>query len=1336
MEGTAAAPAPCWSGGGGSSSRTRRQRRCSRRDRESRCTRRRGSRPGDGSRRGLLSSSSSGSDSEGPSPPAPVAPGKGHSLQKHQQQRRRRRPLRRRKRPSGSSCSRDEEEEEEEEEDLIDGFAIASFVSLEALEKDATLKTPERLELRMKHSGKRKRGEGNNSDPEDEDGSSEKGRSRERAVRKRTKKRHKEPSLQSYLETGYICDTESDPEEQASVDDLEQSFTVSTSKASGPIGALNGSCEAKLSVIPKVSGLERSQERNYEADRDPLLVPFLPKEPPSQAAAAPAPAQALPPSPPAPPPTRTRAQTPNAVRGTPQPKGQLPPMPQGGAVPHNLTQSQLHMKVPPFASQTQAPYTVGLDLSTGGCSRGAAHPKPILPPCSPSSSQLPHRPSTPSLALPPHAFPPTLRPPSHHHPGMFTPSPGLPPPPPLLQVAGHPAAAAAISEQELIRQDLSSRFLTAQGGADMGAAAIRPLAFQFHQHNHQHQHTHQHTHQHFTPFPPGMVPTASPAMYEKYPGKMDGLLRHNFYAAFPPTVSGISPVLPPAVTFGSLQGAFQPKVKPPDIVDKWAFLFFLSWKGGSSRIQGSWVPPPQPPGGFLDSWGIYVKSWGEQSMWMRGARVTGEKWSPKAFEHEEQVLGLLGSSAGSGKEVGPRGASLVIRRACVCVCVCVCVRERERERERDVLHGLHGVAFSPRPEVDREAGSQSSSIAGLGSQDSMRKTEKAECKNGFLTSAKRIARFSVCLAEGSECGERRVILSSLSPLDPLFLPQSTNPDLPSRLGAVPPTLSQKGTQLTDPFRPTLRKPGKWCAMHVRVAYMILRHQEKMKVGWACAASPLRLRTVMGCGAAPAGSRQRVAASNGRSFSHSALLMSVLDPGSKAGSLVQGDPQKLDFRNDLLTGLPGTGAFGSLPHSQELARPATLFTASGAIHHPGSGTSFGPAGTPHGSFLSPSPHIGKSWRTRMPGPVGQDPASSVRLFTPLLASFPDPFGRPPSFASLGALSNGAFGGLGNPSFNSSAVFGQKDSPGAPAFPSPHEAWNRLHRTPPSFPTAPAWPKGGAGDGAERGGTQHEKESEKPEGPVIKDEKDRDALFSRHPLRASPATPTPKNLALTHEELPGRSHIPAEREHRYGSPAGSGHASRSPYPELPLKKEVKVKEEPELTGFEGALRTGPPFHSTLHVSHPLGTLAVFERPQAGTGGSVSPYLVAAPPSAASYAALEAWREPYHRGLELHPLQRLPRYLETSSPAATAAEDYERARLYGLAPPPHPSLMAYPRHPNGLLAKATPAAAAAAAAAAVGLLSAPPPLIPASNARPCSPRRAPDIRELAAYKDRDSR
>lgn len=75
---------------------------------------------------------------------------------------------------------------------------------------------------------------------------------------------------------------------------------------------------------------------------------------------------------------------------------------------------------------------------------------------------------------------------------------------------------SAFPEQELIRQDLSSRFLAGQGGPEMAAAAIRPLAFQFHQHNHQHQHTHQHTHQHFTPFPPGMVPAPSPAMVRAF----------------------------------------------------------------------------------------------------------------------------------------------------------------------------------------------------------------------------------------------------------------------------------------------------------------------------------------------------------------------------------------------------------------------------------------------------------------------------------------------------------------------------------------------------------------------------------------------------------------------------------------------------------------------------------------------------------------------------------------------------------------------------------------------------------------------------------------------------
>ncbi|EHH62334.1 hypothetical protein EGM_20647 [Macaca fascicularis] len=130
-------------------------------------------------------------------------------------------------------------------------------------------------------------------------------------------------------------------------------------------------------------------------------------------------------------------------------------------------------------------------------------------------------------------------------------------------------------------------------------------------------------------------------------------------------------------------------------------------------------------------------------------------------------------------------------------------------------------------------------------------------------------------------------------------------------------------------------------MHVRVAYMILRHQEKMK----------------------------------------------------------GDSHKLDFRNDLLPCLPGP--YGALPPGQELSHPASLFTATGAVH--AAANPFTAAPGAHGPFLSPSTHI-------------------------------DPFGRPTSFASLAALSNGAFGGLGSPTFGLHLLF---ERPRPPPFlgPSP-------------------------------------------------------------------------------------------------------------------------------------------------------------------------------------------------------------------------------------------------------------------------------------------------------------
>lgn len=80
------------------------------------------------------------------------------------------------------------------------------------------------------------------------------------------------------------------------------------------------------------------------------------------------------------------------------------------------------------------------------------------------------------------------------------------------------------TEQDLIGQDLNSRYLNAQGGPEVVGAggSARPLAFQFHQHNHQHQHTHQHTHQHFTPYPPGLLPPHGPHMVSFLLGRWAG----------------------------------------------------------------------------------------------------------------------------------------------------------------------------------------------------------------------------------------------------------------------------------------------------------------------------------------------------------------------------------------------------------------------------------------------------------------------------------------------------------------------------------------------------------------------------------------------------------------------------------------------------------------------------------------------------------------------------------------------------------------------------------------------------------------------------------------------
>ena len=46
---------------------------------------------------------------------------------------------------------------------------------------------------------------------------------------------------------------------------------------------------------------------------------------------------------------------------------------------------------------------------------------------------------------------------------------------------------------------------------------------------------------------------------------------------------------------------------------------------------------------------------------------------------------------------------------------------------------------------------------------------------------------------------------------------------------------------------------------------------------------------------------------------------------------------------------------------------------------------------------------------------------------------------------------------SPAPGGGSIFAPKEGPTLHGLPSPHEAWNRLHRAPPSFPTPPPWPK---------------------------------------------------------------------------------------------------------------------------------------------------------------------------------------------------------------------------------------------------------------------------------------
>ncbi|XP_055260274.1 fibrosin-1-like protein isoform X14 [Moschus berezovskii] len=441
-------------------------------------------------------------------------------------------------------------------------------------------------------------------------------------------------------------------------------------------------------------------------------------------------------------------------------------------------------------------------------------------------------------------------------------------------------------------------------------------------------------------------------------------------------------------------------------------------------------------------------------------------------------------------------------------------------------------------------------------------------------------------------------------------------------------------QVSDPYRTAIRKPGKWCAVHVQIAWQIYHHQQKIKM--------------------------------------------------------QLEPHKLDVgtKLDLFSRPPAPGVFAGFHYPQDLARP--LFSSSGATHPATS--PFGPSAHP-GSFL-PTAHL------------------------------TDPFSRSSTFGGLGSLGSNAFGGLGSHALTpgGGGIFAPKEGPTLHGLPSPHEAWNRLHRAPPSFPTPPPWPKP---VDAERVSalTNHDRELDKG-----KEERDRDLLEKTRLLsRASPAAPLGhpgSGLVLRGQGDPGRPGIPSEREAELRIKE-----SRSPAREDgPKPSKMALGEGLRLAGLLGR-EPGKP-HEALAERSQSDVKVKEERgedgdapPQPGPGpaGRERPAFAwesprdayrgpelprRAPPGPGPVALLEPPERPYR---DREPHDYSPERLREAR-----RDELERARaahLDGAALLPALGALHYPRlapaaaalH-NSLLARTPPAAAAA--------LGAPPPLVAAGG------------------------
>ncbi|XP_067106577.1 autism susceptibility gene 2 protein homolog isoform X2 [Osmerus mordax] len=650
------------------------------------------------------------------------------------------RPLRKKRR--GSGCH---------EEDIIDGFAISSFLSLDNLELALRKRTkslrPQQGQERWERPGQQRpkpekalapvNGFHGNAPchveaPQEEE--KERGkmkvsvrknkqgaqRSRSRAEvtrlvgmpqRSSSKDPHSETSFSG---RGYSCDSESDLDDKVSGVDADKLFTLRITFES-PADLQQTPEVSSTTTASRVSGLQRSQEQSND-------TPFARPAPSPHPTGIPA-------APPTPPPLPVCVKKERSSPNVPTPLQTLP----------GLAQIKREPQVP--FSHPQALFS-GLHSSNSSSLEGSRkRPHPRSPHLGRHSSPSPALPLAISELPAPHYF---LSGPGHRRTAVaMFPSPlSLP----TNGIGGNPTGSG-YSEHDLLRQELNNRFL-AQSAERGGGPIPGPVKAEYHRHTHQHQHT-------FTPYPPcgpppGLLGTPSaPTMgrtvtlnLEKYPVKLESPYS-NLFPPYPPGTAGMPAQLPHTAPFSSLQGAFQPKANPLDVV--------------------------------------------------------------------------------------------------------------------------------------------------------------------------------------------------------------------LRPGEMPQTLPR----ISDPFRASSRKPGKWCAMHGQMAWQIHHHQQRMR--------------------------------------H-----------------MRFDPGKMSVKLDLFSRPTAAGPPPGLPYPQEMiTRP--LLPSSGLF--------------PMSPFSSPyhHPHY----------------LSTSHL--------PDPFSRPSTYGGFGNVASNAFGGLGAPS---SSPYGERQGHGLPGFNAPpHDGWNRLHRTPPSFPTPP-------------------------------------------------------------------------------------------------------------------------------------------------------------------------------------------------------------------------------------------------------------------------------------------